>query len=322
MNSSAVLAGIGTCLPARVVTNAELERRLTTSDAWIHSRTGIRERRRLEPPFTVMDLAEAAGRNALGAYRVQVQAVVLATTTPLRPCPAGAPELATRLGLTGVAAYDISAVCSGALYGIANAVGLIAGGLADAVLVVCAEDYSTIVDPDDRSTAVIFGDGAGAIVLRRGDRTEPGAVLALDLGSDGNHADLISRPAPAGPLQMDGPAVYRLALEHFTATTRRVLKDVGWNAADIDAYVPHQANQRIIDAVAAKLALAPGTAVSNIARLGNTAAASIPLALAEAVGTGRLTPGQRTVLASLGGGLTWGSAALIWPEITAISSEL
>ncbi|MEU9333232.1 beta-ketoacyl-ACP synthase III [Streptomyces sp. NPDC048290] len=319
---SATLAGLGTCLPSRVVTNAELARSLDTSDEWIVARTGIHERRVASPGTTVVDLAEVAARNALAAAGVDVQALVLATTTPYRPCPAMAPELATRLGLTGAAAYDISAVCSGAVYGIANAVGLITAGVADAVLVVCAETYSSILDPEDRSTAVIFGDGAGAFVLRRGEADEPGAILAVDLGSDGRHADLIARDAPDGRFRMAGTAVYRMAARTFADTARRVLKGTGWAVEDIDAYVPHQANRRITEAVVRELGLPPAAAVSNIARVGNTSAASIPLALADGVRRGRPAPGHRTLLAAMGGGLTWGATTLVWPEVEVISSEL
>ncbi|MFC5666300.1 beta-ketoacyl-ACP synthase III [Kitasatospora misakiensis] len=319
---SATLAGLGTCLPSRVVTNAELTRSFDTSDDWIVTRTGIRERRVTSPGTTVVDLAEAAARNALASAGADVQALVLATTTPYRPCPAMAPEVAARLGLTGAAAYDISAVCSGAVYGIANAVGLITAGVADAVLVVCAETYSSILDPEDRSTGVIFGDGAGAFVLRQGEADEPGAILAIDLGSDGRHADLIARAAPDGRFRMAGTAVYRMASRTFADTARQVMKGTGWAVEDVDAFVPHQANRRITDAVVRELGLAPAAAVGNIDRVGNTSAASIPLALADGVREGRPAPGHRTLLAAMGGGLTWGAAALVWPEVEVVSSEL
>ncbi|MFC7308063.1 beta-ketoacyl-ACP synthase III [Streptomyces monticola] len=323
MNHSAVLAGLGTCMPGAVITNAELERRLDTSDDWIVARTGIRERRIARGGTTVLDLAREAGRCALAsAGEEDVQAVVLATTTPYRPCPAMAPELAAQLGLPGVAAYDISAVCSGALYGIANAAGLIAAGVAERVLLVCAETYSTILDPDDRATAVIFGDGAGAAVLRRGDPSEKGAILALDLGSDGRQAELIARDPDTGHFRMDGSAVYRMAARTFCATARQVLAKTGWSVDDVHAYVPHQANQRITDAVVKELGLTPQAAVSNIDKVGNTSAASILLALADGSRAGRPAAGHRTLLAAMGGGLTWGSATLVWPQLDALSVEL
>ncbi|GAA2785535.1 beta-ketoacyl-ACP synthase III [Crossiella cryophila] len=320
---AAVLAGLGTCLPRPVVSNADLALAVPTSDEWIRSRTGIAARRRLPPTADVHDLALAAAANALAATDGEpVDALVLATSTPKRPLPGGAPEIAHRLGLGPVPAFDLQAMCSGFVYALATATGLISGGVARRVLVVAAEAYSRIVDPQDRGTAVIFGDGAGAVVLRAGAPDEPGAVLALDLGSDGSARDLIHLPGSSPYLAMEGRQVYRHAVDRLAASALAVIKDCGWTAEQVDTLVPHQANARIIEAVAQRLALPAERAVCAIAEVGNTAAASIPLALAEAVDAGALQPGHRTVLTAFGGGLTWGSAALRWPTVRSVRSEL
>ncbi|GAA2656363.1 beta-ketoacyl-ACP synthase 3 [Streptomyces lunalinharesii] len=314
-STTAVLCALGTCLPSRIVTNTELASRLNTRPEWIHTRTGIRERHILTPGTTIADLGEAAARNALTAATVpHADAVLVTTSTAPRPCPALAPELAHRLGLTGAIAYDLNSACSGFIAAAATALGLILSDLADSVLVVCTEAPSTIIDPTDRTTTVVLADGAAAALFRRGTRTEPGALLALDLGSDGRHCELIACQGPEGYLHMDGLAVYELAPSVMAASTRRVLAATGWTTADLDTYVPHQANQRIIDNVVRELALDAGKAVYDIALVGNTSAASIPLALAHASQHGRPAPGHRTVVSAVGAGFAWGSAALIWPD--------
>ncbi|MCC9311900.1 beta-ketoacyl-ACP synthase 3 [Kitasatospora sp. RB6PN24] len=325
---AAVLAGLGTCLPVTEMDNAALVARLDTTDEWIRTRTGIAARRRAAAGVSMSDLACEAGANALRSAGLDtVGGVVLATTTPDRPCPAAAPEVAHRLGLGQVPAFDVSAVCSGFVYAAAVAAGLITSGVVDSVLVVASELYSRIVDPMDRGTAVIFGDGAGAVVLRRGTVAEPGALLAFDLGADGSGRDLIHVPGereqPDGPrwFSMAGRRVYLRAVEQMAASTSRVLKDCGWSPEAVGALVPHQANGRIIQAVAERLGVPSGNAVCEIARVGNTSAASIPLALAAALATGQLAPGARTVLTAFGGGLSWGSAALIWPQLRSVHSE-
>lgn len=327
--TAAVVAGLGTCLPATEIDNAALAHRLDTTDEWIRTRTGIGARRRAAPGLSMRDLACEAARNALrSAAATSAGALVLATSTPDRPVPAAAPEVAGRLGLGQLPAFDVSAVCSGFLYAAATATGLISAGIADSVLVVAAETYSRIVDPADRSTAVIFGDGAGAVLLRRGTSDEEGALLAFDLGSDGAGRDLIHVPGsaeqPEGPrwFAMAGRRVYLRAVEQMTVSALRVMKDCAWSPESVGALVPHQANARIIQAVADRLGLPGERAVSAMERVGNTAAASIPLALADALAAGRLPQGARTVLTAFGGGLAWGSAALTWPRLTAVSSEL
>lgn len=331
---AAILAGLGAWLPPRVVTNHELATYLDTSDEWIHTRTGIRSRRWVDQGTSTTDLAVEAGLRAMRASRNErVDAVVVATTTPDRLCPATAPGVATRLNLTGAAAYDVSAVCTGFVYGLASAVGLIAAGNARRVLLIGAETFSTIVDPKDRNTAVIFADGAGAAVLRAGSPDEPGAIGPCDLGSDGGGSDLIEIPAggarqrssgtAAAPedyyFRMKGRDVFRHAVERMTSSALSALARAGWTTADVDRFVPHQANARISAAVADRLGIDAGRLVSNVATVGNTSAASIPILLAEGAIDGRLVAGQRVLLTAFGGGLTWGATTLRWPMIDAIA---
>ncbi|MFE2143773.1 beta-ketoacyl-ACP synthase III [Streptomyces sp. NPDC059456] len=334
---AAVLAGLGTYVPPRVVTNEDLSLTMDTSDEWIRTRTGITQRHWADPGTATGDLAVAAGERALkSAGSDAVDLVVLATTTPDHPCPATAPEVASRLGLQNVAAYDIAAVCSGFVYGLASAAGAIAAGIAERVLVIGAETYSTILNPDDRTTSVIFGDGAGAVVLRAGDATEPGALLGHDLGSDGSLKDLIIVPgggsrqrsaaaAPGAPepdpadayFSMQGKPVFRHAVTRMAASSQAMLDRAGWPAESVDWFVGHQANVRILHAVADQLGMPRDRTVVNLDRVGNTSAASIPLALSDAVAAGRITPGDRVLMSAFGGGVTWGSTALVWPDIDA-----
>ncbi|MFJ3493805.1 beta-ketoacyl-ACP synthase 3 [Streptomyces sp. NPDC086091] len=326
---AAVLCGLAGWVPPRVVTNDELAKRLDTDDAWIRTRTGIRRRHVAEPGQATSDLAVEAGRRALdSAGGPPPDTVVVTTTTPDRPCPATAPVVAARLGLTGAAAFDVGAVCTGFVYGLATAAGLIAAGAARRVLLVGADTYSTIVDPLDRTNAIIFGDGAGAVVLRAGDPDEPGAVGPFDLGSDGTHEDLITvaaggsrqRSTTAEPTHaerhfaMRGREVYRHAVTRTAASARTVLSAAGWQPGDVDHFVPHQANLRILHSVADDLGLPRERCASHLETVGNTGAASIPLALADAVARRRVAPGDRLLLTAFGGGLTWGSCVLTWPS--------
>jgi 3-oxoacyl-[acyl-carrier-protein] synthase III len=328
--TSAVLCGLGTWVPPRVVPNAEIATRLDTSDEWIHARTGISERHIVEPGMSTSDLAVEAGERALkSADTDRVDAIVLATTTPDRPCPATAPAVAYRLGLERCAAFDVNAVCTGFLYGLASGAGLIAAGVAEQVLVIGADTFSTIIDPNCRATAAIFGDGAGAVVLRAGGRNEPGALGPFDLGSDGQDADLIMVPAggsrqrstrvPVEPgaeyFTMAGKAVFRKAIFQMAGSAQNVLRKAGLGLRDIDRFVIHQANARIINGVADMLGLPVGKFVRNIDRVGNTAAASVPLALESACASGELRAGQQVLLGAFGGGLTWGSTVLRWPDL-------
>ncbi|MEV7142016.1 beta-ketoacyl-ACP synthase III [Streptomyces tauricus] len=327
---AAVLTGVGSCLPPRAVPNDELAAGLESSGEWIRSRTGIEQRYFAERGTATSDLAVGAGERALKSAGVStVDTVLVATTTPDRPCPATAPVVAARLGMRGTAAYDVSAVCTGFVYGLATAAGLISAGVADRVLVIGAETFSTLLDLEDRSTAVIFGDGAGAVVLRSGDPAEPGALGPFDLGSDGEGEDLITVPAggsrqrlsglaPAAGeryFAMSGKEVFRHAVLRMTGSARTVLARAGWRARDVDHLVSHQANLRITNHVADDLGVPRDRCVSNIAEVGNTAAASIPLALDQAHTEGALRPGGRMLLTAFGGGLTWGSTVLTWPDL-------
>jgi 3-oxoacyl-[acyl-carrier-protein] synthase-3 len=329
-----VLCGAGAWLPPRQVTNDELAGRLDTTDEWITSRTGISTRHFVDGGLSTGDLAVEAGALALkSAGAGDVDAVVLATTTPDRLCPATAPEVAARLGLTGVAAWDVSAVCSGFLYGLASATGMIAAGNADRILLIGAEAFSTIINPEDRTTAVIFGDGAGAVVLRAGTADEPGAVGPCVLGSDGELSDLICIPGGAARQRsaglswnqadsyftMRGKEVYRHAVQRMADASLAAVGRAGWTIADIDRFIPHQANSRICAATAERLGIPASRQVSNIAQVGNTAAASIPLLLAHAAVSKQVLPGERVLTAGFGGGLTWGAATFSWPDICALS---
>lgn len=332
MTRAAVLSGLGGFVPPRVVTNDELARRLDTSDTWIRTRTGIAQRHVIAPGTTTSDLAAEAGRRALKSSGTDdVDLVVVATTTPDRICPATAPTVATRMGLVDVPAFDVAAVCSGFLYALHTAAAAVVARLADSVLVIGAESFSTLLDPEDRTTSVIFGDGAGAVVLRAGDSGEPGAVRDVRLGSDGSLADLItvrgggaehrSHGLSVGNgdpyFRMRGREVFRSAVQRMSESSRSVLARTGWEVSDVDRLVAHQANTRIIQAVAEQLGLPPERALVNIDRVGNTSAASIPLALADGTVDGALRPGHRVLLTAFGGGATWGAATLVWPDLTA-----
>ncbi|WP_086662128.1 beta-ketoacyl-ACP synthase III [Lentzea kentuckyensis] len=331
MGKSAVLRGLGAALPPNRVTNEDLAAQLDTSDEWIQARTGIRQRFVISPGMATSDLAVEAGRRALAsADAVEVGAVVLATSTPDHPCPATAPEVAARLGLTHAAAFDVAAVCTGFVYALATASGLISAGIVDSVLVIGADTFSTILDPTDRTTRAIFGDGAGAVVLSAGEADEDGALLGFDLGSDGANRELIMVPAggsrerasgvlPADTdryFTMQGKQVFTNAVLRMSESVSTLAKRIGWDDGEIDRVVAHQANIRILRAVGDQLGLEPEQVVANLDRVGNTVAASIPLALADAVASGNVEPGHRVALAGFGGGLTWGATALRWPEIT------
>jgi len=312
----AVIAGIGHALPTTIVTNDDLAARLDTTDEWIRTRSGIRQRHIAPPGTGTADLAVEAGAHALkSASADSVDLVVVATSTPDRLCPATAPAVMSRLGLGHVPAFDIDAVCSGFLYGLATSAAMLTSGPFETVMLIAADTFSRLIDNDDRATAFLFGDGAGAILLRRGTSAEHGAVLGVNLGSDGTQEELITVPGPQSYFTMQGQAVFRQAVVRMADAATRAMTEVGWTADDVDWFVGHQANQRILDAVAHRVGVAPDRTLSNIAHVGNTAAASIPLALSEAASQGRLRAGDRVVLAAFGGGATWGGAALTWPGL-------
>lgn len=331
---AAVLAGVGGWVPRGTVTNAELEARMNTSDEWIRTRTGIGQRHHVEPGTGTRELAAEAGELALkSAGDNSVDTVILATTTPDRMCPATAPEVASALGLGPIAAHDISAVCAGFVYGLSAAAGYIAAGIADRVLLIGAETFSAIVNPEDRDTAVIFGDASGAVVLRAGDPDEPGALGPVRLGSDGDLSDLIEVPAGGARqrsartkpesheyyLRMQGRKVYRHAKQRMVEASRDVLARSGWEIGDVDRFATHQANARISEAVAEELGLPRERVLSNIEHVGNTSAASLPLLLSDAASAGQLRPGDRLLLAAFGAGVVWGATSLTWPDIAPLS---
>ncbi|WP_053738044.1 beta-ketoacyl-ACP synthase III [Nocardia sp. NRRL S-836] len=309
------------------MTNAELSQRLDTTDRWIRSRTGIAERRRADGKGPVLAMATSAGAAVLEvAGHRTVDLVLVATSSPDRPSPAVAPQLASRLGLGFVPAFDISAVCSGFLYATNIASSLIRSGAFRSILIVASEAYSRIVDPDDRATSVIFGDGAGAALVVAGGTASGSEVLAEDWGSDGDGCDLL-QVGPAGGdvrnyFSMSGREVYLRAIETMSTSVRAVSERCSWHTDEIDVLVPHQANRRIIEAVAKKLSMPADRAVVSLEKTGNTAAASIPLALAHAMTTGMVRAGDRVVMTAFGGGLTWASTALRWGEVGLAEVEL
>jgi 3-oxoacyl-[acyl-carrier-protein] synthase-3 len=312
---AAVVCTIGAALPPDTVSNADLAARLDTTDEWIRSRTGITRRHVAGADLSTTDLAVQAAAQALaGGEPAAVETLVVATTTPDRCCPATAPAVATRLGLTGIPAFDIAAGCTGFLYALATAAGLIAAGTARTVLVVGVDRLATLPAPGDRATVPLFGDGAGAVMLRCGSADEAGALGPVVLGSDGTGADLIRASQP-GALHMDGADVFRHAVDRMSAASHQAATAVGWNLTEVDRLAPHQANSRITSFVARRLGIPDGRRLGNIAEVGNTGAASIPLLLTQAAADCRLAPGHRTLLTAFGAGLTWGAATLTWPDL-------
>ncbi|MEU9062401.1 beta-ketoacyl-ACP synthase III [Streptomyces sp. NPDC048430] len=313
---AAVVASVGSALPPGIVSNEDLTTRLDTTDQWIRSRTGILRRHVAGADQSTADLAVRAATRALTSSNPeQVEALVVATTTPDRCCPATAPAVASRLGLTGIPAYDLAAGCTGFLYALATAAGLIAADTARTVLVVGADRLASLPDPDDRTTVPLFGDAAGAVLLRNGNADEQGALGPMILGSDGTGADLIQAAHP-GALHMDGADVFRHAVDRMSTASRQAATATGWDLADIDRLVPHQANSRITSFVARQLGVPEDRQLGNVAEVGNTGAASIPLLLAHATADGRLKPGHRTLLTAFGAGLTWGAVTLTWPDLS------
>ncbi|WP_413754811.1 beta-ketoacyl-ACP synthase 3 [Streptomyces sp. MMBL 11-3] len=318
---AAVLCSIAAALPATVISNEDLATELGTSTEWIRTRTGIDRRHVAGAHVSTADLAvEAAHRALERAGTRQVQALVLATATPDQQLPATAPVVAARLGLHGVAAVDVAAACTGFLYALATAAGFIAAGTAGTVLVIGADRLTSLLAPDDRSTRAVFGDGAAAMLLRRGHRDEPGALGPFVLGSDGTHHHLLQAPH-GGLLRMDGPALFRHAVQRLGAAAQDAAHAAGWRMQDVDHLAPHQANARILDAVAARLKIPAERRLCNLQHVGNTSAASIPLLLAQACADGRLAPGQRLLLTAFGAGLTWAATTLTWPDLTTSPSS-
>lgn len=312
-----VIVGTGSCLPEREVTNAELSTRVDTSDDWIVERTGIRSRRIAAEGETTSTLATAAARQALDAAGVgagQIGLIIVATATPDYTFPSVATQVQAALGINDCVAFDVQAVCSGFLYALSVADSMMKGGAADKALVIGAETFSRILDWEDRTTCVLFGDGAGAVVLdaQNGDR----GILVTRLHADGRHREMLyvdggpSATGTVGKLRMRGKEVFRHAVVNLADVLVETMEALGLTPADIDWVVPHQANMRILQGTAKKLGLAPEKVVVTVDRHANTSAASVPLALDEAVRDGRVKQGDMVVLEAMGGGFTWGAAAV------------
>ena len=330
-NGAIGILGVGSYVPERVITNEDLSRLVETSDEWITERTGIKERHVAEPGQAASDLALPASRQALeqaGIDPAELDLVVVATVTPDMFFPSTGSLLASELGAPDAAAYDLSAGCTGFMYALAQAYGTVAGGLARNALVVGAETLSKIINWHDRSTCVLFGDGAGAVVI---GHVPDGGFLGFELGSDGEGGKELSIPGggsrnPSSAetvaqemhfLQMNGREVYKFATRVLVSSAEKLLDEIGLGVDDIDLYVPHQANKRIIDHAASKLGIPEEKVFVNVDRYGNTSSASIPLCLAQGVGEGRLKSGTRVLMTGMGAGLTWGSAYTVWGNGTA-----
>lgn len=319
-----VVAGCGAYLPKKVVTNADLAQKIETSDEWIRQRTGIGQRHVAAEGELTSDLALKASEAALASAGVkadELDLIVLATTTPDETFPATATRVQAELGMTRGMAFDVQAVCSGFVYALAVADNFLRVGQAKTALVIGAETFTRILDWNDRGTSVLFGDGAGAVVLKaapgKGDKTDRG-ILSTHLFSDGRYHDMLyvdggpSSTGTAGVVRMEGREVFRHAVTKLAQAVDEAIASNGVSESEIDWLVPHQANRRIIDSMGQRLKLAPEKVVVTIDRHANTSAASIPLALAEAHGDGRIKPGQLVLVEAMGGGFTWGSALIRW----------
>ncbi|HSF85061.1 MAG TPA: beta-ketoacyl-ACP synthase III [Acidimicrobiia bacterium] len=321
----ATITGWGSCVPPAVLTNHDLEGVMETSDEWITTRTGIKERRITHTETS--DMAAVAGLHALaaaGADPADIDLLILATCTPDRLIPSAASFVQPKLGVVNAACLDVNAACSGFVYGMSLANGMIVSGAARRVLVIGAEKLSTLLDVDDRSTAVLFGDGAGAVVMEAAEGDE--GILAVNLGTDGQLGDKLTVTGfgteKLGPLAeefaltMDGREIFRNAVVQMGEAAAKAVADAGLDLDDVDLLIPHQANTRIIDATARRMDLPSERVFVNIASYGNTSAASIPIALDEAIQMGRIKAGSVVVFVAFGGGLTWGAAALRWGQRT------
>ncbi|WP_420142619.1 beta-ketoacyl-ACP synthase III [Sphingomonas sp.] len=317
MSIRAIIAGTGSALPARRVTNDELAQTVDTSDEWIVERTGIRARHIAAEGETTATLGAEAARKALAAAGIDAAAIdliVLATATPDQTFPATATKVQDALGIRDCVAFDVAAVCSGFLYALSVADSMIRGGVARTALVIGAETFSRILDWEDRATCVLFGDGAGAVVLTTGDGADGRGILSTALHADGRHNQLLyvdggpSTTGTVGKLRMKGSEVFRHAVTNLAAVLGEALEKAGLTVADVDWVVPHQANRRILDATARKLGLPAERVVVTVDEHANTSAASVPLAFDVAVRDGRIQRGDLIVFEAMGGGFTWGAA--------------
>ena len=319
------ITGLGTYVPERVVTNDELSQYVDTSDEWIRARTGIRERRVSAENELVSDVALPAAREALvdaGVAPDEVDLVIVATISPDMGFPATAAIVADQLGCRNAAAYDLSAGCTGFMYAIAQGHGVVASGLARRALVIGGDVLSKILDWSDRSTLVLFGDGAGAVVLEPADEA---GFLSFELGADGSGGPQLNypgsgtramQPGEKNFLQMNGREVFKFATRVLVSSAEKALDAAGLTVEDVDLYVPHQANVRIIDHAVRRLGFPEEKVVMNVERYGNTSSGSIPLGLADALSDGRLRPGSIVLMTGMGAGLTWGSAVIRWTHPT------
>ncbi len=325
---TARVAGLGVVVPERVLTNADFERTVETSDAWIVARTGIRERHVVGPEESVATLAVTAGRRALEDAGLEAEAVdllILATATPEQPIPATAAIIQPRLGVRNAVCFDLSAACSGFLYAVKVARQFIASGEVATAMVIGAETLSRYTDYTDRATCILFGDGAGAVVLQRAPAGE--GILQTAWHTDGSFSDFIAMPGGGSKyppnvgryiderlpfIKMRGNETFKVAVRALAEVSQEVLEQEGVEVGAVDLFVPHQANKRIIDAVAERLGLPLEKVFVNLERVGNTSAASIPLALADARHAGRLRRGDLVLTAAFGGGLTWAAMLIRW----------
>jgi 3-oxoacyl-[acyl-carrier-protein] synthase-3 len=316
------ITGLGVHVPERVVTNDELAKLVDTSDEWIIARTGIKERRFAADDEALTDIALPAARAALAQAGVEpssIDLIVCATVTPDMMFPTSSALLADELGMPDAAAYDLLAGCTGFVYAIAQAYAMLASGLSQRALVVGGDVLSKILDFEDRSTLVLFGDGAGAVVM---EPVGEGGFLGFELGADGAGGESLWLPGsgsrhfddPDAFIKMNGREVFKFATRVLVSSAQKLLDELGMSVDDVDVYIPHQANIRIIDHAAKKLGFPPEKVVINVERYGNTSSGSIPIALAEAIEDGRVRPGSKVLMTGMGAGLTWGSSLIEWTE--------
>ncbi|MGI9667913.1 MAG: beta-ketoacyl-ACP synthase III [Acidimicrobiia bacterium] len=331
---SATITGWGKCIPPAVVTNDDLASVVETSDEWITSRSGIKERR--VSHLNNSDMATLAGKRALAAAGLTAEDldyIIVATCTPDRQIPAAACLVQAKLGATNSAASDINAGCTGFIYGLSMAHGLIATGTASRILLIGSERISSYLDLEERSTSVLFGDGAGAVIVEPGEEGE--GVLTMHLGADGNGAEALTATGLGTEfigqearlaIVMDGQEIFKNAVKRMGDETIDAITNAGWDAEEVDLVIPHQANVRIIDAVRRRIKAPEEKVYINIHKYGNTSAATIPMALAEAIEDGSVTPGAKLILVAFGAGLTWGATAIQWGDrvdpINTISDEM
>jgi 3-oxoacyl-[acyl-carrier-protein] synthase-3 len=316
------ITGLGVHVPDKIVTNDDLAKLVDTSDEWIVSRTGIKERRFAADDEALSDIALPAARAALeqaGVEPISIDLVLCATVTPDMMFPTSSALLADELGMPDAAAFDLLAGCTGFVYALAQAYGMLASGLSQRALVVGGDVLSKILDFEDRSTLVLFGDGAGAVVM---EPVGEGGFLGFELGADGGGGDTLWLPGsgsrhfddPDAFIKMNGREVFKFATRVLVSSARKLLDELGLTVEDVDVYIPHQANIRIIDHAAKKLGFPPEKVVINVERYGNTSSGSIPIALAEAIEDGRVGPGSKVLMTGMGAGLTWGSSLIEWTE--------